>query len=74
MDRSLDYTAAESKKSGETSCGSVRRGRAKWNRDTSKEPVTEFEQLHQSSRSKQAPDNQEQKKIDMNVTPKVNII
>ena len=33
------------------------------NRDTGKEPATVFERLHRSSWSKQAPDNQEQKKI-----------
>ena len=30
-----------------------------------KEPAAVFDQLHRSSRSKQAPDNQEQKKIDV---------
>ena len=66
-ERCLDYTGTESKHGGEIgeiACKSVRCGQAKWSRDTWKEPAAIFERLHRSSRSKQAPDNQELKKID----------
>ena len=63
----LDCRDVESKHGeniGEIACWSVSCRQAKYNRDTWREPAEVFEWLHQSSRPKQAPDNQEQKEID----------